>query len=80
MMTATYTCDDGYTLTGDMTRICLADGMWSGAAPTCDGEIHSNYMYIVCMHVKVSQRSRASDPAKFELDHNHFTAKAYMQS
>ena len=38
---ATYICNPGYALTGDMTRTCQADGMWSGAAPTCDGEIHS---------------------------------------
>ncbi len=34
--TATYTCDNGYTLTGDTTtRTCQANGMWSGSDPTC---------------------------------------------
>ncbi len=37
MLTANYTCNTGYTLTGDMTRICGADAMWMPAiAPTCD--------------------------------------------
>ena len=32
---ATYSCDAGYVLMGDMTRTCQNDSMWSGAAPTC---------------------------------------------
>ena len=38
---ATYTCDTGYGLSGDMTRSCGGDGsstngVWSGFAPTCN--------------------------------------------
>ncbi len=33
----TYTCDDGYTLDGEMSTQCLAAGMWSVDAPTCNG-------------------------------------------
>ncbi|XP_064386156.1 uncharacterized protein LOC135334774 isoform X2 [Halichondria panicea] len=33
--TATYTCDDGYTLTEGVSRACQNDGTWSGSAPTC---------------------------------------------
>ncbi|XP_064386457.1 CUB and sushi domain-containing protein 3-like [Halichondria panicea] len=36
MMTATYTCNTGYNLTGDMTRTCGANGTWSWTALTCD--------------------------------------------
>jgi CUB/sushi domain-containing protein len=32
---ATYACNQGFTLSGDATRTCLADGAWSGTAPTC---------------------------------------------
>ena len=32
---ATYTCDTGYTLTGDTTRTCGSDGVWSGFDPLC---------------------------------------------
>lgn len=33
--TATYSCDIGHDPVGDTTRQCMADGTWSGAAPTC---------------------------------------------
>ena len=32
---ATYSCNTGYNLVGDMTRTCQATGNWSGSAPTC---------------------------------------------
>ena len=34
---ATYSCDTGYNLVGDSTRVCQAEGDWSGSAPTCQG-------------------------------------------
>lgn len=34
--TATYGCEDGYELVGEVSRACQADGSWSGAAPTCN--------------------------------------------
>ena len=36
--TATYTCNTGYTINGDTTRMCQADGTWSGSEPTCQRE------------------------------------------
>ena len=41
--TATYICNTGYGLSGDVTRTCEGDGssptgMWSGALPTCEGK------------------------------------------
>ncbi|XP_064386396.1 P-selectin-like [Halichondria panicea] len=35
---ATYSCSNGYTLTGgDITRVCVSGGSWSGSPPTCQG-------------------------------------------
>ena len=35
---ATYTCNDGFELSGSDTRTCESDGEWSGSAPTCEGK------------------------------------------
>ncbi|XP_033098555.1 CUB and sushi domain-containing protein 3-like [Anneissia japonica] len=35
-MNATYTCDIGYNINGEMIRICEATGLWSGSPPTCE--------------------------------------------
>ena len=33
--TVTYSCKTGYLLSGDLERICLDNGEWSGTLPTC---------------------------------------------
>ena len=33
--TCTFTCDDGYTLTGSVNRSCKIDETWSGTEPQC---------------------------------------------
>ena len=35
MATATYSCNLGYIIEGQTTRMCQVDGTWSGSAPTC---------------------------------------------
>ena len=35
--TATYSCNTGYKLVGSSTRTCQATRLWSGNAPTCQG-------------------------------------------
>ena len=35
---ATYSCNTGYTLTGDDTRTCQSSSLWSGSEPTCTGK------------------------------------------
>ena len=37
---ATYSCNTGYTLTGDDMRTCQSSGVWSGSEPTCTGKQH----------------------------------------
>lgn len=35
-----YTCNRGYRKTaGNLTRICQAEGKWSGVKPVCSGEL-----------------------------------------
>ena len=38
--TATYTCDEGFDLSGDKFRTCQSNGQWSGSEPICEGIQH----------------------------------------
>ena len=33
--TCSFTCNSGYKLTGNATRICQSDGSWSGSDDIC---------------------------------------------
>ena len=44
---ATYTCDPGFILVGDATRICRDNGTWSGEEPTCDRKLLSP-LHVYC--------------------------------
>ena len=37
---ATYFCDDGHDLVGNITRMCQEDGNWTGMAPTCERKLN----------------------------------------
>jgi len=39
---ASYFCSSGYSLQGDATRTCQADGTWDGAEPTCVCDVTCN--------------------------------------
>ena len=44
--TVTYSCNNSdYQLVGDAMRTCLANGIWSGSAPTC-GELNNLFLHI----------------------------------
>ena len=32
-------CDEGFNLTGNNTRLCLANGSWGGTNSTCESEL-----------------------------------------
>ena len=53
--TATYTCDSGYELIGDDTRICV-DGVWTGEEPTCIGIISCVYIMFYSTPLNSIQR------------------------
>lgn len=40
---ANYTCLEGYELNGNVSRMCLENGGWSGSDPSCESKysIHS---------------------------------------
>ncbi len=40
---ATYTCNPGYTLSGNEARTCESDMMWSGSDPTCQGKTANDF-------------------------------------
>ena len=39
MMTATYTCNDGYMRIGSESRTCGSDRNWTPEAPTCERKL-----------------------------------------
>ena len=46
-MTATYTCEQGYSMNGTQTRVCRQDGTgWNGEPPTCGNIIK----FCCCTH------------------------------
>ena len=54
--TAIYSCNAGYNLMGDSTRICHATGVWSGSEPTCQGMLLLGFEYISSeLHPKVQK-------------------------
>ena len=44
---ATYTCDNGYTLTGGNFRVCQNDGTWSGSTPTCQRKWTGSVLFVL---------------------------------
>ena len=57
--TVTYTCNNGFQLSGDPTRTCGSDGQWSGSAPTCDRKYNLQYNLVIhCVDLLPTQVSR----------------------
>ena len=53
---ATYQCDGGYSLSGNVERVCQGDGNWNGQVPQCTESEHltNDKSDRVCMHVLAS--------------------------
>ena len=48
----TYTCDEGYELTGNESRFCLRTGNWSGQDPECTCKCQYTYAsYKACFEL-----------------------------
>ena len=54
--TATYSCNAGYTLTGDDVTTCQTSGVWSGSEPTCTGKDTSAILLLRDMILNIAQR------------------------
>ena len=39
---AVYSCNEGFELVGESTRVCMSDSTWSGNSPICRREIPEN--------------------------------------
>ena len=48
--TANYTCNPGFKLMGESTRICQDTGLWSGIAPTCQRKFQHPYDSETLLH------------------------------
>ncbi len=44
---STYLCNDGFMLSEQVTRICQANGIWSGSAPFCQRKTVTNIIIIM---------------------------------
>ena len=73
MMTATYTCNTGYNLTGDMTRTCGANGTWSWTALTCDRTLNCFHDLIIIPTYIAVDCGSLSDPGNGIVDASNTT-------
>ena len=44
---ASYACSTGYFLTGDSSRVCQVNGLWSSAVPVCECKLAISFCYIL---------------------------------
>ena len=66
---AEYSCDDGFSLVGAVTRRCLSNGSYADEAPTCEGinilARYSHHMIFLCTTVNCGELSNPSDGQVF---------------
>jgi len=54
--TCSFTCSNGYQLTGSNTRVCQSNGSWSGSDTVCRRGIYYIYMHVNQMSLPVKER------------------------
>ena len=58
---ATYECDEGFELVGNVTRTCEANGEWSGEEPACNGKILWCDTFNLCASVDMLLNFRSAE-------------------
>ena len=53
---ATYTCDNGYQLSGSSQRTCSSNGQWNGVAPHCFSCSQYTYSSILLKRIQLYKR------------------------
>ena len=55
---ASYSCSEGFSLSGPQTRTCQPNGAWSGDEPTCEREFASIHLdvYLDGLHIFITQQ------------------------
>ena len=48
---ATYSCNNGFLLVGQTTRVCQSNGEWSGIAPACKSKTEHMYQVFRKMYM-----------------------------
>lgn len=64
---STYLCNDGFQLSEFVTRVCQANGQWSGSAPTCQRKslkiVHTYLIWFVSFLCVAIACERLNNPA-----------------
>lgn len=76
---ATYTCFPGFTLIGDIERMCLFPGKWSGKEPRCTGKCSKPGPFINCSFTPEKSAYNENDFITLIYEKNSFFPKCVGQ-
>ena len=46
-----FSCNNGFTISGSTVRMCQDDDTWSGTQPTCTRGVYCMYIAFYCMSI-----------------------------